>query len=201
MNWRRGLIASGVVIIAFLLAFPLRGVVYEIVVLPLAYIWWVLSLVYRSLDQGIWWVVLIVIVLIVLIQSMLPQGKPVPKTISYKKVGRGQVETLAVSLQRVDRGVYFKWTIANRLGKLAHQILAQRSYGKPRSVFAPLMDKDWNPPQAIQVYLEKGLHGSFADYPNKRLGFYTPPDKTPLDQDVTTVVEFLESTQDEQLIS
>ena len=198
MNWRRGLIIAGVLVTAFLSTFPLRGMVYALIVLPLAYILWVLSLVYRSLDQGIWWVILIVIVLLVLIQSMLPEGKPVPRAISYKKVERGQVEMLAGSLRRVDRGIYFKWLIANRLGKLAHQILTQRAYGKPRSVFAPLVDKDWNPPQEIQIYLEKGLHGSFADYPNKRFGFYTPPDKTPLDQNVNTVVEFLESTQDDK---
>lgn len=198
LTWRRGLIVAGVVIAALLLAFPLRNVVYEMVILPLAYILWILGLVYRSLDQGVWWVVLIVAVLIVLLRSMLPEGKPKQKTILYKKVERGQVESLAVAMQRVSHGVYFKWLVANRLGKLAHQTLVQRSYGKPRSVFAPLVAEDWEPSPAIRQYLERGLHGSFADYPNKRFGFYTPPDKTPLDLDVNQVVEFLESTQDDK---
>ena len=201
ITWRRGLIIAGVVVIALLLAFPLRNVVYEMIILPLAYILWVLGLIYHSLDQGIWWVVLIVVVLIVLLRSVLPEGKPKQKAFSYKKVERGQVESLAVAMQRVSHGVYFKWLVANRLGKLAHQILVQRSYGKPRSVFAPLVAEDWEPTPAIQHYLERGLHGSFADYPNKRFGFYNPPDKTPLDQDVNAVVEFLESTQDDKRIS
>lgn len=196
MNWRRGLIISGVVVTALLLAFPLRNVVYEIIIVPLAYILWVLGLIYHSLDQGIWWVVLIVVVLIVLLRSMLPEGKPKSKEISYKKVERGQVESLAVAMQRVEHGIYFKWLVANRLGKLAHQTLVQRSYGKPRSVFAPLVAEDWEPTPEIQRYLERGLHGSFADYPNKRFGFYKPPEKTPLDVDVNQVIKFLESTQE-----
>jgi hypothetical protein len=193
MNWRRALIVSGVIVTALLLAFPLRGLVYDLLVLPLAYILWVLKILYQSFDQGIWWLILIIVVLFLLAFSMLPEGKPAQKPIPYKRIERGPVETLAVSLQRVQRGIYFKWLVANRLGRLAHQILIQRAHGKPRSVFAPLTDDDWNAAPEIQRYLEKGLHGSFAEYPNRRFGFYAPPDKTPLDQDVSEVVKFLET--------
>ncbi len=198
MNWRRVLIAAAAVGLTLILAFPLRDIVYQLLIVPLAYMLWVLGLVYHSFDQGIWWIILIVVVVLVLLRSMLPEREPVRKPASYKKVGRGPVEALAASLRRVEQGIYFKWLIANRLGKLAHQILAQRSYGKPRSVFEPLAAEDWNPEPAIQQYLERGLHGSFADYPNKRFRFYAPPEKTPLDLDVHQVVAFLESTQDDQ---
>ncbi len=197
MNWRRGLISAAAGGLALVLAFPLRGFVYQLIIVPLAYLLWVLGLVYRSFDQGIWWIVLLIIVLIVLLRSMLPERQPVRKSVAYKKVGRGPVESLAASLRRVERGIYFKWLVANRLGKLAHQILVQRSYGKPHSVFEPLTGEDWNPAPEIRQYLERGLHGSFADYPNKRFQLYRTPEKTPLDQDVNTVVTFLESTQDD----
>jgi hypothetical protein len=102
------------------------------------------------------------------------------------------VENLAVSLRRAEQGTYFKWVIANRLGKLAYNILLQRESGKPRSVFAPLLGVDWEPSKELQSYLESGLHGSFADFPTVSR-FSGSHQKTPLDVNVVEAVEFLES--------
>ena len=82
---------------------------------------------------------------------------------------------------------------AERLGKLAYQILLKREHGKPRSVFAPLTAEGWDVKPEIQAYLEKGLHGSFAEFPQSGWGDFSPPAKTPLDHDVKEVVEFLEA--------
>jgi hypothetical protein len=102
------------------------------------------------------------------------------------------VEGLAIWLRKTERGTYFKWLVANRLGKLAYQILVHRESGRPRSVFTPLIGTDWEPSKDLQTYLETGLHGSFADFPNVKrpLG---PPQKTVLDHDLKEAVEFLES--------
>jgi len=105
----------------------------------------------------------------------------------------GQIESLADWLHNTKRGMYFKWLVANRLGKLAFQILLQREHGKPRSVFAPLKGDGWEPSVEVQEYLERGLHGSFADYPNGNRKYFAPPEKSSLDHDVVEVVEFLES--------
>jgi hypothetical protein len=104
----------------------------------------------------------------------------------------GQVEDLVHWLQKADRGTYFKWLVANRLGKLAHQMLLHRESGRLRSVFAPLVGPDWEPRSELQKYLETGLHGSFADYPYEKHSLGTPR-RTPLDVDVAEAVEFLES--------
>jgi hypothetical protein len=45
---RRWLAGIGVVVIAALLAFPLRGVVHEVIVVPLSYVLWLLGLLYCS---------------------------------------------------------------------------------------------------------------------------------------------------------
>jgi hypothetical protein len=88
--------------------------------------------------------------------------------------------------------MYFKWVIANRLGKLAYQMLLHRESGRPRSVFAPLTGTDWEPSRDLQTYLETGLHGSFADFPNVRYPLGGRP-RTVLDMNVSEAVEFLES--------
>jgi hypothetical protein len=189
---RRLLILIGAVVIAGLLAFPLRGMIYETIVIPAAFIAWNLSLLYRSYPQGIWWLVVVFIVLVMLVFSLVPRSVSRGRVEEKRKPPQGQVESLAVNLHRAEQGVYFKWVVANRLGKLAYNILRHRENGKPRSVFAPLLGADWEPSKDLQNYLETGLHGSFADFPNVSR-FSGAHQKTPLDINVVEAVEFLES--------
>jgi hypothetical protein len=189
---RRRLILAGVLIIAALLAFPLRETIYETIVVPIAYIAWYVGLLYRSLSQGIVWWVVVAIVLLMIAFSLVPEtqfrGRERPKP----RPAVGPVENLAISMRRADEGVYFRWLIANRLGKLAYQILLHRENGRPRSVFAPLRGQDWKPSPELQKYLETGLHGSFVDFPYAKRPVAAAP-RTPLDQNVMESVEFLES--------
>jgi hypothetical protein len=189
---RRLLILIGAVVIAGLLAFPLRGMIYETIVIPAAFIAWNLSLLYRSYPQGIWWLVVVFLVLVMLVFSLVPRSVPRGRVEEKRKPPQGQVQSFAGNLRRAEQGIYFKWVVANRLGKLAYNILCHREHGKPRSVFAPLLGADWEPSKDLQNYLETGLHGSFADFPNVSR-FSGAHQKTPLDTNVSEVVEFLES--------
>lgn len=191
----RWLLMLGIVIIAALMAFPLRDTIYETVVVPLAFVMWELGLLYHSLSQTVWWWLIISLVLLILSFSLLPEFDLPHRDNTKIRPKRGAVEDLAIWLGRSKSGVYFKWLIANRLGKLAYQILLHRESGRPRSVFAPLIGMDWNPSKELQTYLETGLHGSFSDFPTPRMPLVVPP-KTPLDYDVRQAVEFLESQVD-----
>jgi hypothetical protein len=188
---RRLLIVAGMLLIAALLAFPLRETIYETIVVPAAFIFWGLKLFYRSFAQSIWWWLIVVFILYMLIFSLLPRGEPRRKDPTKSKPKHGQVEDLAIWLGRADQGTYFKWLVANRLGKLAYQMLLHRESGRPRSVFDPLVGTDWKPSKELQTYLETGLHGSFSDFPTPRR--FTTPSKTPLDHEIGDAVEFLES--------
>ncbi len=191
-RWRRWLLMAGILIIAALLAFPLRDTIYQTVVIPAAFVGWELGLFYHSLSQVFWWWLMIAVVVLMLLFSLLPQLDLPHRDDTKSRPKRGQVEDLAMWLGRAKGGVYFKWLIANRLGKLAYQILLHRESGRPRSVFAPLLGPDWEPSRELQTYLETGLHGSFSDFPVPRTPWATPP-KTPLDYEVSQAVEFLES--------
>jgi hypothetical protein len=189
---RRFLLVLGVLVVAALLAFPLRETVYETLVIPVAFVVFQLGLYYRSISQAIWWWLLITVVLFMLTFSLLPYLKPRRKSDVRVKPRLGQVQELALWLHRLEGGTYYKWLVANRLGKLSYQILLHRENGRPRSVFSPLIGADWNPSQELRTYLEIGLHGSFADFPHSGSRFATLP-KTPLDFEVRDAVEFLES--------
>jgi hypothetical protein len=188
---QRGLILGGVIIIAALLAFPLRETIYETIVIPAAYIGWNLDLLYRSFSQATWWWVIVLVVIFILVFSLVPQPRFRRREEQKAKPSQGQVEGLAIWLRKAEKGIYFKWLVANRLGKLAYQILLQRESGRPRSVFTPLLGVDWEPRKELQKYLETGLHGSFADFPNT--GRFSAPQPTPLDLDVSEAVDFLEA--------
>lgn len=65
----------GILVMAILLAFPLRDAVFRIIIIPLAYVIWILGLVYHSVNQIIWWAVALLLVLVVISRSLLPQFK------------------------------------------------------------------------------------------------------------------------------
>jgi hypothetical protein len=195
MKWRRWLVLAGILLGAALLAFPLRGAVNQLIVVPLAYLIYALQLLYLTLPQLIWWIVVVALVLIVLGGSLLIEKKIPKRWIELKRVERGRVESLASAVKKSQHGSYFKWLVANSLGRLAYQILVQREHGKPRSVFAPLEADGWDPSPEVRAYLEKGLHGSFTEMPSRRWINLTPVEKTALDHDLADVIEFLESQQ------
>jgi hypothetical protein len=194
---RRILVVLGILGISLVLAFPLRDAVYAMVIVPAAYAFWLLGLMYHSVHQLLWWSIVFVVVLVILIRGLLPQSRVKKSSTPRAKPIKGQVESLSVSLKKAERGIYSKWLIANRVGRIAFQILSQRQTGKQRSFFDPLTGSDWTPDSGVQSYLESGFHGSFADYPQKRR-FFSPTVQTPLDHDVKEVIQYLESQIDNQ---
>ena len=189
---RRWIILGAILVIASILAFPMRETIYRAIVIPIAFIGWNLGLMYRMLPQMFWWWLIFVITFFMLVFSMLPRIKPVRRVEVKPRPRHGQVEDLSIWLGRARSGVYFKWLVANRLGKLAYQILLHRESGRPRSVFAPLVGEDWKPNPELQEYLETGLHGSFSDFSGSNRP-WVPQPKTPLDYEVNEAVGFLES--------
>ena len=191
MRDRRLWWAAGVLLtLALVMAFPLRAWTQRTLITPLAVILWGLGLFYRSMPQLLWWVVVVFSVLVMLIGSLAPPEVFTPRDRDKSKPSQGPVENLALSIQKTRDGAYFKWMLANRLGKLAYQTLRQCEGESGRSVFAPLVGADWKPSPRVQTYLEVGLHGSFAEYPDSERGMRI--NGSPLDVEIHEAVEFLE---------
>ncbi|GAB4505069.1 MAG: hypothetical protein Fur0043_20640 [Anaerolineales bacterium] len=192
MNRRQLLTLSGIVIIAALLALALQKVVRQVVILPLAYAWWIVGLYYHSFPQTFWWGLLVILLAYLLLSSLtMPQPSP-PRSPASHPASPGAIESLAHTIQVAQRGLYSKWLIAHRLGKLARLLLRQQSESAHASGPAPLAGRHWQPPPPIQTYLETGLNGSFADYPQPRWPFQRPY-PTPFDINIEDVVAYLET--------
>jgi hypothetical protein len=190
MTRQRFFILVGGLIFTAVTAFLLRDVILRLIILPLSFLWWALRLLYRLIPQAILWGVLVAFTLLSAVQILIPE-------IRFRRRGkeeampmRGQVETLSISLRKTRSGNYYKWMVANRLGKLARELLDQREGRYAVRRFDKLTGRDWSPPEEVSTYLDIGLNGSFADYPPARV---FNPQPTPLDVDPAQVVEYLES--------
>jgi len=178
-------------LLAALLAFGLRDVIERSVILPLAYLWWFAGLLFHSVPQWLVWIALCTLALFTVLGGILPTGQFHSRKPPTAKPARGQIESLADWIGRAPGGIYYKWLVANRLGKLARELLAQREGHGSTHRFGRLVGSDWQPPAAIDAYLESGLNGSFAEYPRSRWP-WSAPVKTPLDMNPEQVIEYLE---------
>jgi len=189
---KRILVLAGILIVAFVLAFALQDVVRLVVVIPLAYLWWALGLVFGVIPGVVLWGGMLTLVVIILFNS-LTTGMTRPRTAKEKKRPQmGNVEGLATAIEKAHEGVYMKWKLANRLGNLARDWLIQRGDRDGIKDIGPLTGHDWHPSAPVDAYLDAGLRGSFADYPTSSWPFKRPQ-ATPLDLNVSEVVEFLEA--------
>ncbi len=177
-----------IVVAAFIFSFLLRDAILEMVILPLAYLWWLFKLYYRAVPQLILWVFLVLAVFasmfrLVPIKMFLWRTRKIEP-----KPAAGPIENLSHWIKKSPHGIYYKWLIANRLGKLARELLDQRE-GRSRKNFTRLSGKNWNPTAEVDSYLETGLNGSFADFPQPQWWKKKP---TRLDLDPQKVIDFLE---------
>jgi hypothetical protein len=190
---RRRVVVAGVFLSAILLAFILRDMVVQLIIVPLAYLWWLLRLYYSMIPQYILWGLLVVVAIYSAMTSLMPEISYRRSILSDSKLPQGQIELLVEWLNKSQRGgSYYKWLVANRFGKNAREILAQRDGSAVSKKFGRLEGRGWNPSQIIRDYLETGLNGSFADFPRPSLPWITPA-PTPLDADPMQVIDYLEN--------
>ena len=189
MKPRRTLyLAAGLLALGLVLAFFLQDVVRQAVVTPLAYAWWVLRLYYTSVPQVVLWILLLAGLLLVLLTSLfawIPAGRKYEK---LYKPSIGAVESLSAWIAKSGDSTYYKWMVANRLGKLK-RTLDESPQASARA--------GGNTPEAVRRYLQAGLDESFVDYPRPRLPFLRSG-PTPFDLDVEQAVEALEKEMEDK---
>jgi len=192
MKRRQWLALAGILIISLLLAFPLREAVHHIVVVPLAYVFWIVGLYYQSIAELLIWGGFLVVIGIILIISLIGEPRRPARIPDMKKDFKGPVENLSISLKKARKGSYHRWRIAHRLAKIVRELLAQREGLEVKQVHAKrLTGLDWSPPRELDEYFQAGLFNSFATFPRQRW-WDLRPEPTPLNLDVAEAVDYLE---------
>jgi energy-coupling factor transporter transmembrane protein EcfT len=182
MTRPRRLVLAGMLIISLVLAFFLRDVIYIMVIVPLAYLLWLGKYYYSAIPQLFLWALLLVVIFITVIWNFVPETRPSQRKQLKRRSAEGQVEALAVWILKSRKGNYFKWQLANRLGRIARR-LAETSGQHTRSSSGN---------EAVDKYFDAGINNSFVDFPVPRNRFHRPP-PTPLELDPKEAVDYLES--------
>jgi hypothetical protein len=173
---------AAIVAASLLLALVVRDVARDVLITPAAYLLWEARTIYLAVPQLVKWFVLVLAACVAVLWQLVPDATRTDRGREAIPPARGQVESLASWIGRARRGNYFKWQLANRLGRIS-QRLSRLSGGA---------GGDPVPPAEVGEYLEAGITRSFVDFPNPRYPFrHSPP--TPLDLDPTRVVDYLES--------
>jgi len=176
-------------IVVALLAFLLRGVVQEWIILPLARLVWLLKGYYGAFPQAAYWgIALGVAVLVVIMGFHLPGWESKHKETQPGPLP-GSVREMSFWIHRGEGGIFPKWHIAHLLAELALDILDR---SKTRQKHAQMLTgPDWNPPAEVKNYLDAALITNYTDYPKPRR--FRPLPSTPFDQDLDPVIKYLES--------
>jgi energy-coupling factor transporter transmembrane protein EcfT len=180
MTRLRWLSLAGILVISLVLAFFLREVVYGALIVPLAYLFYLGKYYYTAIPQLILWIFLLLLLLVFVAWNFIPEVRPAARKARVRKPAEGQVEALTLWIHKARKGNYFKWQLANRLGRISRRI--NELSGQRASPGG----------EAVEKYLDAGLNHSFVDFPTSRNRFQ-PPVATALDLDPKDVVDYLES--------
>lgn len=192
MDKKRIFLLVPLVVAALLLAFPLREAVEDIVIQPMQYLIWGAGILYRSIPQFWIWVALSGIIFFILLLPFLDDLPPIRKRHKKEPPEQGPIEKMAEALNKADRGIYFRWSVANRIGKIMRDWIAYRERLDKRWQANDLARLEGQVSFDVYQYLDTGLNGSFADYPRPRLPFFQKKTKTPLDLDPNLALDALE---------
>lgn len=186
MKLRQILLIGAAVMMAGIMAFPLRDLVNDLVIGPLSYLVWVVGVYYLSIPKVLVWIILLVIILSIFANSYAGTWHREERS-QVKKITRmGPIEMLAGWISQPGRGNYFKWRVARLLGEAACRLL-----GLPEHSNRLNWGGRAEPSSNVRDYLEASLNTTFADYPMPSLFSRRKP--TPFDLNLEDVITFLES--------
>jgi len=167
----------------------LRPLVQTYIILPFTKFLWKLVAIYHLFPQIDYWFLMLIAMVLVTVAG-LSTSRPSGERKGERGHSKGgNVERIAFWIERSKRSAYSKWHVARMLAETGLKILEFRE--RRRIPDRKLEGKDWHPPAGIQAFLQAALKTTYVEY-SHRSSFFPRP-KTPLDQDVQSVVEFLES--------
>jgi hypothetical protein len=178
-----------VLVVAAILAFFLRGVVAEVIILPVARFFWLVGGYYRVFPQASYWVVALIAVATIVLTSLRVSGLEWRRRDSKWTPLSGQVQDLSFWIKRSRKGIYPKWHVARLLAEMALELMGHHEKHVKNVLRAE--DLAGSPPESVRKYLNAALNTNFTDYARSRP--LTPLPPTPFDGDLEPVIRYLES--------
>jgi len=174
-------------IVAVGLAFVLTGSARDLIILPIVKFFWMAKGVYGSIPEAEAWVGVLVVLSLIFVFVLLRAEWGEREVTEKRSFYPGDVQQLSFWIDRGHKGLYSRWHLARRLADLALEILESR--GANAKSTRQLSGPGWNPPPAVQKYLDTALHTTYADYSRNS----ATASESSLDADVPSVIAYLES--------
>lgn len=180
-----GLIAAIIVIVYG------QEFVQEWVVLPLSYLSWFGKLIYRSFDQRVLWVSLVIVVILLAGLSLNRGHQHADEADDFGSSFLQRIQVWRQRLQAADRGAYLQWRLSRYLHDLLLEAIIYRT-GFPREqILQGSNQAGLDLPEEILAYLIAGQQSESA--PRQFLDAQ-PPQALNLDPD--EIADFIEDYLD-----
>ena len=177
-------------LLGLVLFFLVDDFVREVLIKPILWLVWFLSLLIRSIPQGIFWVGLIVFMLVITLSSLMGrrEADPRPRRHSTRKLGT--VEKWARLLEFSRTSSYSKWRLSQRLRRLSQRILSPYN---DRNQFSKRLP-DFEPPEEIRLYFGAQQPSGYSIV--ERFNPGATSSNSDLDLDPEVVIQYLEKSLD-----
>jgi hypothetical protein len=198
------LFAGLVVMLTVALMLLLKDVVYQVVVVPVFYAYWLAGLAIASLHQGVLWVVLVLAVAILLLRGLRPHQQQRPASARHHPrpgaTSQGRVAFWEAHVARVAAQGYSGETSRHELRKLMLSVLAYQRHTTPAQIEAYLQGEGLQVPPEMAPYLEihppeiaqASSSSRFKRWLSALLGVHTDPTDVPHRQNLERAIQFVE---------
>ena len=188
MKKRLPILIAAILLAITVLAIPLRGVVHDWIILPVARFFWLVRGYYGAFPQAAYWIAAIGIAILIVILSIRIPGWEKRSQSGRAGLKPGSVREMSFWIQRSKRNLFPKWHIAQILAGIAVEILDGRRVKQPHA--RSLAGLNWTPPADVKKYLESALTTTYSDLPKPSA--FNPYQPTPFDQDLDPIIDYLE---------
>ena len=196
-RWTIGILSLALAALALM---PLvRGLAFQVLVVPILYFLWLLRLLLEGIPQLFFWV-LAVVFFIRIVYPSLWSGKPSspPRQILIGRPPEGRVAIWLRRLTLGGAGHYSKWALASHMAMLATNTLSYQSRITLREVRERLQNGEYNLSPEAAAYLQSGMLSRPLSRPTRwtrllqRLGLRKSRDRQPTLADLEPLLQFLE---------
>lgn len=149
-------------VLAAVLAYFLRKTINDVLVVPLAFLWWRIKLYYQTIPEDDLLTFSAIIIFVIAFASLSGSNRSLSdEELKDDHPVQGPVEELAVFLRGAPRhSSYYRWMVANQLARLAQLFLVQREGRNVQRGDGTLEAPGWDPPEDVKSYLKYGLRRS-----------------------------------------
>jgi hypothetical protein len=190
---KKHLLSFGLILlIAAVLAPIFRNFVREVIIIPFLYIFWIGRFVVEAIPQAGLWSCFLIIISLILAIGLVDKQKRKSTLYLAGNLDEGRVTGWVKLIQQAETDHYFKWRLAQRLQKVALNVIAHQQGQSLKQTRQQLRQGELDISPEVQAYFQASLQ-SLGHLPAPKRFFRTnSPATSPLDLDPEHVIQFLE---------